>query len=300
MADNNLESTTDTNIGTETTGSSFLNESSEAAKTEDSLYNDFFQENGNEEMTLSAKKERSGLEVLVNVLEYITMLVVVSGVLAGLHVFVRSMENTTFLETYPFLCPYLNYDIEIPKEEKGCKNVNAIQKEYLDKKQVLENNIIDALVEYIPIKVSSSILDASPEKKFVLTTFENKPHVNNVLEAFERVKAFSQKNVGNGEKNIKCVGVTVTNGDTLSTQCTVYGGSIGNMNTNGQLGSSRLEALDFLEKLADTTRSSLVLNNYTTSLSIENISDKEAETLGYNTRTTIPINVRYIPLTVKN
>ncbi len=82
MADNNLESTTDTNIGTETTGSSFLNESSAAAKSEDSLYNDFFQENGNEEMTLSAKKERSGLEVLVNVLEYVTMLVVVSGVLA--------------------------------------------------------------------------------------------------------------------------------------------------------------------------------------------------------------------------
>lgn len=72
------------------------------------------------------------------------------------------------------------------------------------------------------------------------------------------------------------------------------------MNTNGQLGSSRIEALDFLEKLADTTRSSLVLNNYTTSLSIENINDKEAETTGYNTRTTIPINVRYIPLTVKN
>ena len=82
MADNNLESTTDTNIGTETTGSSFLNESSANTKSEDSLYNDFFQENGNEEMTLSAKKERSGLEVLVNVLEYITMLVVVTGVLA--------------------------------------------------------------------------------------------------------------------------------------------------------------------------------------------------------------------------
>lgn len=81
MADNNLESTTDTNIGTETTGSSFINESS-TTKSEDSLYNDFFQENGNEEMTLSAKKERSGLEVLVNILEYITMLVVVTGVLA--------------------------------------------------------------------------------------------------------------------------------------------------------------------------------------------------------------------------
>ena len=80
MADNNLDSTTGTSTGTENTNSSFINEST--TKTEDSLYNDFFQENGNEEITLSAKKERSGLEVLVNVLEYITMFVVVTGILA--------------------------------------------------------------------------------------------------------------------------------------------------------------------------------------------------------------------------
>ena len=279
--------------------SSFLNETPNSIKSEDTLYNDFFQENGSWEMTLGTKKERSGLEVLVNVLEYTAIFAVIIGAISALHVFVRTMENVSFLENYPFACPYLNYDITLPSMEKGCKNIAAIQKEYSDKKQVLQDNILDALTEYIPIKVSSSILDASPEKKFIINTFTNKPRVNNVLEAFERVKTNSQKTIDptTGTKNIKCTGITVTDGDTLSTQCTVEWGAIGNSNTNGQIGSSRVEALDFMEKLADTTKSSLILNNYQTSLSISSVYNKD--TNSYKTTTVVPISVRYVPLVEK-
>ncbi len=84
---------------------------------------------------------------------------------------------------------------------------------------MLEENIITGLTEYIPIKVSASILDASPEKKFIIDTYDNKPHVNEVLEAFSRVKLASQSVSG----NIECNGLTVTNGNSLSTQCTIYG-----------------------------------------------------------------------------
>ncbi|MBX9809170.1 hypothetical protein K2X92_02150 [Candidatus Gracilibacteria bacterium] len=300
MADtSNTTGSGDTPVSQSAPESSFLNETPSSVKSEDTLYNDFFQENGSGEMTLGTKKERSGLEVLVNVLEYTAILAVIIGAVSALHVFVRSLDDVSFLENYPFACPYLNYDVTLPSTEKGCKNIAAIKKEYEDKKQVLEENILDALTEYIPIKVSSSILDASPEKKFIINTFQTKPRVNNVLEAFERVKSNAQKTIDptTGEKNIKCTGITVTDGDTLSTQCTIEGGEIGSSNTNGQIGSSRIEALDFMEKLADTTKSSLILNNYQTSLSIGSVFDKETNT--YVTTTLIPISVRYVPLIEK-
>lgn len=40
-------------------GSGFLSETPNSQKSEDTLYNDFFQENGSGEITLGAKKERS-------------------------------------------------------------------------------------------------------------------------------------------------------------------------------------------------------------------------------------------------
>ena len=284
-----------------TPSANFLNDTTGSVKSEDTLYNDFFQETGGE-MTLWTKKERSGLEVLVNILEWTTIFVVVIGSVMAIHVFVRTMNNVSFLESYSFICPYLNYDIEgISDTEKWCKNIDTIEKEFSEKKVTLEANIIDALTEYIPIRVSSSILDASPEKKFIIDTFQNKPRINNVLEAFEQIKSTAQKNLtptGN-ETTIQCTGISVTNGNTLSTQCTIYGGDIGNSNTNGQLGSARVEALDFIEKISDTTKSSLILNSYPTSLSIETVDTQESREQGYSTRTTIPINVTYIPLTEK-
>jgi hypothetical protein len=217
-------------------------------------------------------------------------------VLFGLHVFIRSSSSGSFFENYPFLCPYLHYDVIAPSNEKWCKNINVIQQEYADKQKILEDNIIDSLTEYIPIKVSSSILDASPEKKFIIDTYDHKPHVNNVLEAFEKVKSNSQS--WNGE-NIKCTGLTVTDGSNLSTQCTIYGGAIGDADTNGQIGSARIRALHFIENLGDTSKSSLILDNEPTSLGIEKIAAKEAQILGFSTRTTLPIQVRYVPLVQK-
>jgi hypothetical protein len=278
-----------------------LTETPSSQKSEDTLYNDFFQENSNGEITLGAKKERSGLEVIVNILEYTTILVVIIGILSGLHVFIRSSQNGSFLENYPFLCPYLHYDINAPAEEKWCKNIGTIEKEYIEKNTNLEENILAALTEYIPIKVSSSILDASPEKRFVISTYNSKPHVNNVLEAFEKVKMNTQKvnSQSANEPNIKCSGITVVEWNILSTQCIIYGGDIGSDNTNLGIGSARIEALDFMEKLADTTKSSLILYNYPTILNIESIAEKDSPTAGFTTRTTVPIQVGYVPLIEK-
>lgn len=38
------------------------------------------------------------------------------GILAALHVFVRSTKSGSFLENYTFICPYLHYDIDTPDD----------------------------------------------------------------------------------------------------------------------------------------------------------------------------------------
>ena len=276
------------------TGAPTVIPSDATSKTEETLYNDFFQENSTGEMSLGGKKERSSLEILVNVMQYVTIFVVAVGVLFGLHVYVRSSASGGFLENYPFLCPYLHYDIDAPDSEKWCKSVSTIGKEYTERQFILQGNIIEGLTEYIPIKVSASILDASPEKKFIIDTYDNKPHVNEVLEAFSRVKLASQSVSG----NIECNGLTVTNGNSLSTQCTIYGWGIGDADSNGQIGSARIQAMRFIENLADTSKSSLILENQPTSLGIEKIKN-DATTVGFSTRTTLPIQVRYVPLIQK-
>lgn len=262
-------------------------------KKEETLYNDFFQENSTNEMNLSGKSERSSLEIFVSILQYVTICVVVAGVLFGLHVYIRSSSGA-FLADYPFLCPYLHYDISAPSEEKWCKSVATIGQEYSDRQKILQENIITGLTEYIPIKVSASILDASPEKKFIIDTYDTKPHINEVLEAFGRVKLASQSVSG----NIECSGLTVTNGNSLATQCTIYGWDIGDADGNGQIGSARIQAMRFIENIADTSKSSLILENQPTSLGIEKIKSDPA-TSGFSTRTTLPIQVRYVPLVQK-
>jgi hypothetical protein len=54
----------------------------------------------------------------------------------------------------------------------------------------------------------------------------------------------------------------------------------------------------FIENLADTSKSSLILENQPTSLGIEKVKS-DVTTVGFSTRTTIPIQVRYVPLIQK-
>lgn len=279
------------------TGSDFLSDTNTAAPSQDALYQDLFQDNGTGDITIGAKVERSGLEIFVNIIQYVTIFVVTAGVLFGFHVFVRSIQTGSFLENYAVLCPYLNYDIVVPTGDiKWCKSIETIKKEYTDKKTILEENIISALTEYIPIKVSANILDASPEKAFVVSTFEKKPHVDLVLDAFEATRKSAQ---ANSRDNIKCSGITITRGYSLSTQCTVYGGVIGESSSDASIRSSRIEALQFLEKLGDTSTSSLVLENPPMTLGVEKLDQKSQDSFGFSTSTTFPVQVRYIPLVQK-
>lgn len=281
--------------------SNFLGKKPEPASSDDILYNDFFQESSNGEVIVWSKASRSSLEILVSVMQYLTIFVVIVWIFWWIHVFIRSSDNTSLLENYSFLCPYLNYDIVIDSSEKWCKNTTIINKEYAEKKTFLENNIIEKLTEFIPIKVSSSILDASPERKFVIATYDTKPNINKVIGAFEDIKYLS-KSVSlspSDPNNISCTGLSIKDGVNLSTQCTILGWAIWDDDANGQLGSSRIEALRFIWNISNTYKSSLILNNMQTTLSIEKLSTKESLSTWFSTKTVVPIQVKYIPLVQK-
>lgn len=63
------------------TGTPIALPSDAKGKTEETLYNDFFQENSTGEMSLGGKKERSSLEIIVSILQYLTICIVVIGIL---------------------------------------------------------------------------------------------------------------------------------------------------------------------------------------------------------------------------
>ncbi len=177
-----------------------------------------------------------------------------------------------------------------------CKTISAIQQEYNTKNKEQDISIINVLSEYIPLKVSENLIDTSPEKNFIVKTFENKADVNAIMQAFKGATEYAQ-NVK--KKHIICTGINIKNGDTLETQCDIYGMKMGETNP---VSSARLEALKFAEFLADTNRSQFILTNPPTTLSTEDYesNDIEDEFLGYETRTSLPISVKYIPFSPKN
>jgi hypothetical protein len=63
--------------------------------------------------------------------------------------------------------------------------------------------------------------------------------------------------------------------------------------------SARIQALQFVENLANTSKSSLIMENPPISLSIEKLGKSEQEATGFMTRTNLPIQVRYLPVNKK-
>lgn len=259
-------------------------------------YGDFFQETSDGNISIGAKAKKSGLELATSILGYVVPLAIVLGVLGVIHVFIRTQETNTFAETYSFICPYLSIGIGEPA--KPCKTLTMLKKEYDDRLARLQLEIVTDLTDYIPIKISKNIIDASPEKGFIIKTFEEKVHVDDIIKQFEKMRTGSEYKEN---PNIACNGISITNGDTLSTQCTIYGGKIGIDDTNNRLGSARIEALSFLETIANTTRSQFILLNPPSSLNVEILKPGEdTSSILFETKTTVQIQVRYVPFNQKS
>lgn len=269
----------------------FLSSTETASK--DAIYHDLFQKNSNGDVVTGTQQKRSPLEIFTSIMTYVTGIIVLITILSSIHVFIRSQQGNAFAENFPFLCPYLNYDIET-KEDKWCRTAAMLEAEYKERQQQLNTNIVNELATYIPLKVSTNIIDASSEKTFIVDTFDEKIDVNQVVEQFERIRKDSESLIA---QNITCTGLSITDGVVFTTQCTVYGGNVGEENSiaGTTLWSARVEAARFLEKLANTSESSFILQSPPTVLPAEAVAPEQWLPAIFTTKTTTSVSLRFVP-----
>ena len=279
-----------------TESSSFLSSGAWAKAASDSTYSDFFQETSDWNISIGRKAQKSGLEMTTTVLGYIVPVVILVVLFWAFHVFIRGGGGATSInEKYNFLCPYLNYGIDVlTTEEKNCQTLKVITQTFEKKNEDLQTKIVNKLAEYIPIKITKNLLITSPERTFVIDTYKNKLHMDLIMNQFEEVRKMGKSVVGD---NIICSGISITENGALTTQCTIYWGPSGADDENGKLGSARVEALRFSDVLGDTSQSRFIFLNPPTSLSMETLGDKTDP--NFQTRTTLSIQAEYVPFTDK-
>ncbi len=285
-------------VPTTTESVSFVTSGKEAEATQtDATYNEFFQETGDGNISIGRKAQKSWLEITTTILGYIIPLLVIVTAVWSFHVYVQKGGWAQAIkENYTFLCPYLNYSIEIPDEEYKCDTLESIKGIFSKKRTDKEQEIVEKLNEYIPIKLTKNILATSPEKKFAEDTFKQKLHMDLVMNKFEEVRNSAKSLMGN---NIVCNGLSITGKWDVSTQCAIYGDVSGKDDENGNLGSARIEALRFISTLADTSKSQFILINPPTSLSMEKITDNK-DFSNFHTRTSVSIQAKFVPFPEKN
>lgn len=257
----------------------------------DMLYTDLFQKNADGDFVRTTKTERSKLELFTTIMGFVTPIIVIIALLAGGHAFLKSQTSNTFAENYPFLCGYLNADI-IASEDKGCKTASILETEYSEKTKQLQANIVNNLATYIPIKISSSSGGVSPETDLITHIYNSKINLNTIMKQFDQVRSSSQST---GFNNIDCKSLNITQGNTLTVQCDIYGGVIGAVDSINSLGSSRLEATRFIERIANTPESGFILETPPTTLSVENIAQNTDTPSLYKTKTSVTLSLKYFP-----
>lgn len=286
--DNNEKNT----LGTESSWDSFLKTGWSWEWS--NIYGDFFQETSDGTISIGPKAQKSWLEVATGILGYIVPIVVFLTIIWSAHVFLRTQEKSGFAENYQIICPYLNYGVDA--KDKWCKTIEMITDEYTKKSKELQNEIIKYLTEYIPIKVSQNIMDASPERKFIIDTYDKKILVDQIMEKFEEEKKKAQYV---GWDNIECSWITITGKSLVTTQCTIYWWNIWDDDSNRKLGSARIEALRFLDKIGTTSSSQFILLNPPIVLGTEKIPGWNNLSNVFQSRTTVQLQLQYVPLTKK-
>ncbi len=255
----------------------------------DTIYSDFFQETSDGKISVWSKSKKSGLEIFTTILWYIIPVTIIIVILGSLHVFLRTQETSNFAENYQFLCPYMNYGVSIEIAERGCSTITLIQSQYTGKQKILEEDILKKLNEYIPIKISKNLIATSPERTFIIEAYSNKSRADDIVTKFSEIVESAQYSSG---PNIDCKWISISKEGTLSTLCNIYGKDVGADDSNGRLGSSRIETMNFVEELSNTTKNHFVLLNPPSSLSIEKIEWNGL----FTTRTSIPVQVRYVSI----
>lgn len=273
-----------------TTGTNFLNGTETHQK--DALYADLFQQNEDGELVKKQNTKKSPLEIISKILTVVMPILLIGAILGAGYAYVRGQEDNSMAENFPFLCGILTAGIETDDPAYSCQTAIFIQADQEKKYTTLEKTIVEQLSVYIPLKLLGATLDGRMEVKEVKEIFANKVNAADIIAQFERVKKSAQSPV---MQNIFCTQMTITNATTLTVQCDIYGGEIGE--TDGRtLGSSRIEAIRFIERLSVTETSGFLLETPPTVLSIQDVTKDEKWGSYFSTKTSLTLSMNYLSL----
>lgn len=259
----------------------------------DTLYADLFQKNTDGNLVRKNAERRSPLEIVTTIFNFVMPIAVTLAIVGGVHSLIRSQEDNALAENFQFLCGYLHSGINTNDPAYSCQTAKYIYNDIREKTVKLEKDIVEQLFTYIPIKVSIGAAAASSnENSKAKEVYESKVNFNDIVTQFDKIRKTAQSA---GLNNIQCQTVSISANNTLTTQCTIFGGEIG-ANDTRQLGSSRIETVRFLERLSDTQTSQFILQSPPTTLPVEAIEPGGNIPAIYKTKTTVTISLTYLPL----
>lgn len=273
-----------------TTDTNFLNGTETHQK--DALYADLFQQNEDGELVKKQNTKKSPLEIISKILTVVMPILLIGAILGAGYAYVRGQEDNSMAENFPFLCGILTAGIETDDPAYSCQTAMFIQADQEKKYTTLEKNIVEQLSVYLPIKLLSTTLHDRLEVKEAKKIFTNKVNATEIIEQFEKVRKAAQSP---NMQNVVCNQMNIQNGNTLTVQCEVYGGNVGDVD-NRALGSSRIEAIRFIEQLSATEMSGFLLETPPTTLSIEDVSKDEKISPIFKTKTTLTLSMKYLSL----
>lgn len=254
-------------------------------------YKDLFQQDGGGTIRIGPKAKKPILEIITMWLGYVLIIGIIVTLGFSVDVFLRSQKQNAIAEKYRFLCPYISLGI-VDKDPDECRTLTMIRDYYTAEKDKIEEETLKNLAQYIPIKVSKNLIEASPEKAFIVKKYESKVRFDAIIDKFEKVRS-AQQYVK--QSNIICTGISMNESGNMSTQCIIYGGDIGSDGSNGKLWSSRIEALKFIDALGETDKSEFIVMDPPLALSTEELTPGSNGDY-FTTRTIVPLQLQYVPI----
>lgn len=247
------------------------------------------------EFSRAPKPKMSMLDIFEKWLKWGTLIVTLVTLVLFADTSFRLQENNSDSPwKYPFLCDRLTSGLNgYNNTVNGCKTLDMVKNETHEKKRVLEDRIVEQLGSYLPLKIQQSSLFA-PEEAFIADTIHERVPLVDVMSNFGNAQVYANSG---SDAFIECSGVQITSKWVFNTKCSVYGGPIGETGETGNLGSSRIETMRFIDYLWKPTDSHFIVTVPPSSLNINLLTDKEkerSEVSNFTTSTFVPIQLQYV------
>ncbi len=232
------------------------------------------------------KIRKTSLVPIASILTTITSITVMVFLYFLGDTWIRLKEDNSFIINYPFLCTYITKGITINTDSSKCETIKMIHARINKEKDGIESQIIDKLYTYIPLKVRENtfVFNNSPEKRLIDKIQSERIFIQDIINQFDKI----QKTTTFKWWDIDCSALSITEDGNVNTNCMIFGLGIGN-------GSSRIEAIKFIERISQPEQSNFMLLNPPSALAVSEYTNNDSGIKSiFSTQTNLMLNLKYI------